>query len=324
MSWAFLDGLAQCRPETDDEPDPNLFIEDDEFSPESEDERPVSWRRRWGAVAGWAVAASLAVLLTWTRSDSDQEVASSLEASVESVMAATENPVIEVSPPWSFEAAETGPLRLPDGSLADLNAGARIEVAFTAARRDVRLLAGEAHFTVVKDARRPFIVEAAGMRIRAVGTAFNVRLSAAQVEVLVTHGLVAVDAHDMPTQPDADPLAVSQGALLSVGERAQVNLAGAIPETVVEVLPEVLVAEALAWQPPTIRFENAPLEEVIGLFNGANDRQLRIADPKLAALRIEGVFRRDNVDAFVRLLEAGFGVAARENTLGVTELRAAR
>ena len=75
----------------------------------------------------------------------------------------------------------------------ELNAGGEVSEHFTTAERRVRLVRGEAHFTVTKDAARPFVVEAGAVRLRALGTAFNVRFEPSAVEVLVTHGRVQVE-----------------------------------------------------------------------------------------------------------------------------------
>jgi transmembrane sensor len=79
---------------------------------------------------------------------------------------------------------------LPDGSTITLNRGAKVSVHYTASERCVWLTRGEAHFAVAKAPDRPFVVSVAGVDVRAVGTAFNVRLESAAVEVLVTEGRV--------------------------------------------------------------------------------------------------------------------------------------
>ena len=73
----------------------------------------------------------------------------------------------------------TGPggqrtVALPDGSVAILNTDSAIDVDYGRERRMVKLLYGEAHFEVAKDAQRPFQVLAVGGRTTAVGTAFAV------------------------------------------------------------------------------------------------------------------------------------------------------
>ena len=102
------------------------------------------------------------------------------------------------SPPKAAFSAVAAVVRpnletLPDGSTVELNAGAEIAVNFTPERRSVRLVRGEAFFSVTKDATRPFVVSASGVEVRAVGTAFAVRCDTEGVGVLVTEGRVAVE-----------------------------------------------------------------------------------------------------------------------------------
>ncbi|WP_439698544.1 FecR family protein [Mucilaginibacter sp. AW1-7] len=65
---------------------------------------------------------------------------------------------------------------LPDGTKVWLNAGSEIfyKTNYGNGNREIRLT-GEAFFDVVKDAEHPFIVNTASMRIKVLGTAFNVR-----------------------------------------------------------------------------------------------------------------------------------------------------
>src|SRR3546814_15118414 len=58
--------------------------------------------------------------------------------------------------------------------------------------RQVALKDGEAWFQVAKDRARPFVVEIGDVRVRAVGTAFAVKRTAAGVDVPVTEGVVEI------------------------------------------------------------------------------------------------------------------------------------
>ena len=82
---------------------------------------------------------------------------------------------------------------LSDGSIVELKRGAEIVVNFSEALRRVSLRKGEALFHVAKNAARPFVVEAAGVEVKAVGTAFAVQLGSKQVEVFVTEGRITVE-----------------------------------------------------------------------------------------------------------------------------------
>jgi transmembrane sensor len=210
---------------------------------------------------------------------------------------------------------------LEDGSLLELNANSEVIVRFTTAQRRVRLERGEAHFTVAKNPLRPFLVEAGTVAVRAIGTAFNVRLGVSDVEVLVTEGRVGVVSErervvqsvPSPSSPPA-PEQRLPVLLLAANERALISTVRAIPSTVLtapvveKVAPDVVRA-MLAWQGPRLTFSDTPLAEAIAQFNRHNQVQIELADAELGALPIGGSFRPDNVDAFVRLLTADNDIA---------------
>ena len=74
---------------------------------------------------------------------------------------------------------------MPDGSIVELNRGAALKVDYTPEMRRVELVSSEAHFDVAKYPDRPFIVSAGGVDFRAVGMAFNVKLTGDSVELLI-------------------------------------------------------------------------------------------------------------------------------------------
>jgi transmembrane sensor len=216
--------------------------------------------------------------------------------------------------------APAGAQVLDDGTRVELNRGAAITVQFTSAERRVRLDRGEAHFAVTKDATRPFVVNAGDIDVRAVGTAFNVRVDRAAVEVLVTEGIVQLDAEAGPPEAvgpanDSPPVPL---ALLEARQRAVVSLAGAGPPQIA-TLTKGEIERVLAWQHRLLDFTAAPLAEIIAEFNHRNVVQLVLLDPELASVRISASFRSDNIAGFVHLLEAGFEVRAERR--GETEIR---
>lgn len=213
---------------------------------------------------------------------------------------------------------------LADGTVVELNGAVVIVSDFNASERRVRLERGEAHFTVTKDAARPFIVTAAGVSVRAVGTAFNVRLADATVEVLVTEGQVRLQppsAQTAPvalgntaTTPPATPATHSTSPtpepLLAARQRAVVATTPSAAAPEIATLTPGEIARVLAWQHRLLDFTATPLGDVVAAFNRRNATQLVLADPGLAALRVNASLRSDNVIGFVKLLETGFGVRA--------------
>lgn len=201
-------------------------------------------------------------------------------------------------------------LTLEDGSIVELNAGAKVAVAFTPDERRVQLVRGEAHFTVAKNPDRPFIVSADKLSVRAVGTAFSVLLNREAVSVLVTEGKVRLD--EMPAATEGADSVPRELSSLIAGQQAVV----AMRQTEIPLLPEVRevtpseIERALSWQGLRLEFVDMPLADVVAEFNRYNQRKLVVNDARTGAMLVGGNFRADNVDTFVRLLDAGFGVEA--------------
>ena len=224
---------------------------------------------------------------------------------------------------WAVRTTSTSTLRytttaggyerviLADHSVLELNGDTAAEVTYTAVERRVRLMHGEAHFTVAKNPARPFQVEAQGIAVRAVGTAFNVRLGAGEVEVLVTEGKVAVSPTETMTLASPPSLTRAETpptlvpTLLIANERAFVATTGPVTSPRVERIAPEAVRTSLIWQGPSLVFAATPLAEVAAQFNRRNPIQIVLADPALATLPIGGSFRPENVEAFVQLLESG-------------------
>jgi transmembrane sensor len=213
---------------------------------------------------------------------------------------------------------------LEDGSVAELKEGAEVEVHYSAAQRRLTLLRGEARFIVQKDAGRPFLVDAGGVAVRAVGTAFNVSLLRQTVEVVVTEGQIKLLETAARGSEALVPAADTVAPLLVAGQRARVSMAspGAAPE-----ITEVGAAELQrlqAWQPVLLDFSAVPLRRVIEEFNRLNRRQLVLLDAGLGDLPIVASFRSDNLDGFVELLARTAGIAVERRDDHEIVLRRAR
>jgi len=195
---------------------------------------------------------------------------------------------------------------LPDGSRVELKEGSAVVEHFTASERRVRLTGGEAQFKVFKDAARPFYVEVEGIEIRAVGTAFNVKLDDRAVEVVVTEGKVKVlTASNLPHE---DGVIVP---MLTSGQKAVVSLRNTPERALSKITPLSAdeISKQLEWQAPRLNFHETYLADAVAEFNRLNEkRQIVIADPAINTLKIGGTFRSDNVDGFVRLLNTTMGI----------------
>jgi transmembrane sensor len=218
-------------------------------------------------------------------------------------------------------------MQLPDGSSVELNAGSRVSVHFTAAQRRLKLVHGEAHFRVTKDQAREFIVEADGVAVRAVGTAFNVRLQEEEVEVIVTEGSVRVAPPARALAP-VKPSRSENVATLSAGQRTILSAAALAADfpPLVETLDPTEIDRALAWQTSRFNFDATPLSEVVSRLNRHSAGRsglprLVIHDAHLGGLLVSGRVGNDNIESFVEALEISFGVVADRRANGEIVLR---
>jgi transmembrane sensor len=255
-------------------------------------------RRVWARSIAFAAAAAVVVLAAggaWWRGADSRSSSNAI-----------------AGPSYRVIASAADQMVLADGSQVDVRQGGEVRPDFTATERRVTLIRGEAHFVVASDVTRPFIVNVGSTAVRAVGTAFNVRLEADRVEVLVTEGKVQVarsDASD--SKPESSPVVVA-------GERATIEREpSATPDETaagVAVVPvaSAEVEQALAWHSTRLVFDRTPLDEAVEAFNrhspAGSGAPLVIGDPVLRTRRLGGTFRAANVDGFVRLLEQSLEV----------------
>jgi transmembrane sensor len=226
-------------------------------------------------------------------------------------------------PASSAVLAEPACRTLPDGSTAQLKEGAEIAVTYSPATRRIVLLRGEAHFEVVPDKSRPLVVAVDTGEVRAVGTAFSVQRAAAEVEVLVTHGRVAVDRVAETAATGATP-ATRTITMLDAGHHARVDVADPVGLPVVEKISPAEIQQRLAWRVPRLEFTRTPLAEAIAMINRQGTLRLALADPALGEVRISGLLRVDNVESLLRLLELEHGIQAERRADGDVVLRSGR
>ncbi|MFD1702305.1 FecR family protein [Methylopila henanensis] len=180
---------------------------------------------------------------------------------------------------------------LSDGTRLYLDGDSALDASFAPAARDVTLLRGRAWFDVAPDPARPFIVHAGAIQARVLGTGFAIDRDAGSV--VVDHGSVLVMVRG------------AQTVGLAANQRTALASDGALePPTMVD--PGV----ALAWRHGLIVLDAAPLADVATELARLEPGRLLIPDPKLAALRLSGVFRADDPDAIVEAMRAGLGLKA--------------
>jgi transmembrane sensor len=194
---------------------------------------------------------------------------------------------------FATRIAERHVATLNDGSHIELNAQTSLSVDFSRSERRVRLMRGEALFTVAKDSTRPFLVETPSGVVRVTGTIFNVRAARDErVEVTVLEGNVRVRATNTPAETALVPGAQAVLAAEKVALRE---------------LPQGAAQDAVAWREGRVVFNDTPLAEALERFSGYH-AQVIAADSGVADLRLGGRYALDDLNGFLDSLERVLGV----------------
>ena len=217
-------------------------------------------------------------------------------------------------------------VRLADGTGVLLNTDSRLRVKLSKSERRLYLDRGQAFFQVAKDRDRPFRVFAGRDEVRALGTAFEVRRVGSDVLVTLEEGRVAIyrdgNPRDEPpyksgrrqsrSLPEAALTKVEPAVVLTPGEQAWVRSAEPVS------VRQVDLRKVQAWRYGRMILDDATLGETVVDLNRYGGVQIILADPKLASIRVSGVFHTGRPDDFVDAVTSAFPVEiARqdENTI---------
>ena len=194
-------------------------------------------------------------------------------------------------------ATATGERRrylLSDGSQLLLDARSRVDLDFTAAYRQVRLLDGAVTVSVAPDARRPFLVQTAQGTVRALGTRYMVRQQA-QRTVVVVH------EHEV----EVETMSGAHGTIRA-GTGARFDNAR------MDTPRAELMAEA-AWESGWVEARGRPLAEVVAALRPYRSGTLRVS-MAAGGLPVSGHFPLDDTDAALDSLQDLMPIQVRRFT----------
>ncbi len=208
--------------------------------------------------------------------------------------------------------------RLPDGSQLRLDTATRLEVTYYRQRREVKLIDGQALFSVQPDAARPFQVLAGPVGVTVVGTRFSVRYTpgiagASGVRVAVEQGQVRVARLDAGDYESADAVHLTAGQEVQADARGV--LSPAAPVASDDIAP---------WRRNRVSFVNTPLDQALAELGRYGSTQLVVRDPGVAQLRLSGTFDPRDVQTLRRVLPMALPVRLTATSEGQAEIVPAR
>jgi transmembrane sensor len=263
--------------------------------------------RRWMPWAGGALAASIvAALIFFQAGEMGQRLPGSPPQVADAGSGAAAAQAV-----YKTAVGEQRTVTLADGSKVTLNTGTEIVVDYSTRARLVRLVRGQALFDVAHAADRPFSVVVAGRKVTALGTLFEVRLDKDRLRVTLLRGRVRVDEQ---SAVDAAATKMPAPTFLAPGEQFS-SATGLAP-----VVQSVDVEQQLLWRQSLVEFDDAPIGDAIAELNRYSASPIVVRDPRVADMRISGIVKTGDADAFTALVGAMLPVAARKNERGEVEL----
>lgn len=201
-------------------------------------------------------------------------------------------------PSYATRRGEMRRVILSDRSVITLNTATALSVHYGPKERRVNLRSGEASFDVADD-QRPFVVKTAvaTVLVRSGEASYIVKSTADAVEeVVVRAGAISWKPETVET-----PLTLTASELGNIndGRPSAVDLSASELE------------RKLAWQSGKIAFHDDTLEVAAREFARYSDTVIVVEDPKVANLRIVGLFSATKPEAFAQAVALSLGLRTR-------------
>lgn len=174
---------------------------------------------------------------------------------------------------------------LPDGSTATLNKNSELSYSSTFKGKTRKVnLKGEAFFKVNPDKEKPFIIDVNDIRVKVVGTSFNIKTVNGWTEVIVETGIVQV-------------IKGSEVIELKAGER--VSLAEMNSTVRKEVSKDKLYNYYVSR---SFVCDNTPLWKLVEKLNEAYNANIRIGREELRKLPLTVTFDDESLDTILNII----------------------
>lgn len=175
---------------------------------------------------------------------------------------------------------------LDDGSHVVLNTDTELTFSNRLRSRDVTMQRGEALFSVVHNALRPFAVSAGQASVRDIGTRFSVHKTADGVNVAVLEGSV-----ELYSTAGMAPVELHAGQAARTDRQGSVEMQG----------PQQF-ASMTSWKDGRLQFDDTPLRDVVQELQRYRTAPIVLADSRVGDYRITGGFSSSDPDLLLKTL----------------------
>ncbi|NQT78132.1 MAG: FecR domain-containing protein [Bacteroidetes bacterium] len=191
---------------------------------------------------------------------------------------------------------------LSDGTMVALNTGSTLEYPerFKGKERTVTL-EGEAFFDVSHVYDKAFVINADKLKIRVLGTTFNVNTNAGNntIEVVLVSGEIQLVYNE-------------KQMLLHSGEKA----------VVLKQFGEIVKKENddlnfMAWKTKRLEFTDTPFSEIIDVLRKVYHKDISVLNPEILDCRITATFEQQSLETVLKVLQSTIDIEVKSNASGI-------
>ncbi len=227
-------------------------------------------------------------LLAYTGYKTSQEIGSGNLAENQSVT--------EFTTPFGVKSK----IFLPDGTEVFLNGGSSIKYpgSFKGKSREVEF-EGEAFFDVTENKNKPFVISTGDIRLKVLGTSFNVENYEDQSEIITTliSGKIAV----LGAQENG-----RRGNLLELNPSQQVSIQKSTQ--IFKLSSDVNTYKYTSWMDGKVVFENDPMDEVLSKLARHYNVDVSFNDTDLSVYKFTATFEYENFEQVLDLISLALPV----------------
>ncbi len=205
-------------------------------------------------------------------------------------------------------------LILTDGTNIWLNSGSRMKYTeFTNTPAREVFLEGEAFFDVVKNARKPFIVNTSSVRVKVLGTKFNVKSYPTEktIETTLVTGKVEIEelnpfhGHNkiIELHPNQKATYIKSSSEINVEKNLKKQQIQPKQPQSGELIEKVNPVLYTSWKDQKLIFKNERLESLAVKLERWYNVKIVIKDQAINNYRYTGIFEKENIEQVMKALK---------------------
>jgi transmembrane sensor len=224
---------------------------------------------------------------------------------------------------------------LPDGSVVNLNSGSSLTYSiseFDSVNRSVFLI-GEGFFNVAKNAERPFYVSTQGMKLKVLGTTFNVKAYPDEntEEATLVSGKVEIYSSSdkiesgKPIVLKPNQIAIFDKSLNNLHSFSKTDLTSTeiVPAKLraVNSQPALKTNQTISWKENMLIFDNENFNDLIVKIERWYDVKIVVNDPELKSVRFTGRFDKETIEQVFNALVTivPFNYTIKQNLITISK-----